>query len=128
MEISDINKGFRYLQFWHIATLNLTEQPYKMPVPEDDKPSCRVYTETNTFHCFGYGATGDQIEFIEKYEKCSKHEAILKAKQHPDVKKTHCSYFSMTWNTSASLHFFIDKLQDGLSSFVGIILVSLLGR
>lgn len=52
-----------------------------MPLQEDDKPSCRIYPETNTFHCFGCNATGDQIEFIEKYEKCSKHEAILKAKQ-----------------------------------------------
>src|SRR5690606_777275 len=32
-----------------------------------------------TFHCFGCGATGDQIEFIEKYDKCSKHEALKKA-------------------------------------------------
>lgn len=53
----------------------------KCPFHEDDKPSCRIYADTNTFHCFGCNATGDQIEFIEKYEKCSKHEAILKAKQ-----------------------------------------------
>ena len=51
----------------------------KCPFHEDDKPSCRIYPETNTFHCFGCGATGDGIEFIEKYDKCSKHEAILKA-------------------------------------------------
>ena len=55
-----------------------------MPLQEDDKPSCRIYPETNTFHCFGCNATGDQIEFIEKYEKCSKHEAILKAKSMID--------------------------------------------
>ena len=53
----------------------------KCPFHEDDKPSCRIYADTNTFHCFGCGTTGDQIEFIEKYEKCSKHEAILKAQQ-----------------------------------------------
>ncbi|GAF04800.1 DNA primase [Saccharicrinis fermentans DSM 9555 = JCM 21142] len=53
----------------------------KCPFHEDDKPSCRIYADTNTFHCFGCNATGDQIEFIEKYKKCSKHEAILKAKQ-----------------------------------------------
>lgn len=53
----------------------------KCPFHEDDKPSCRIYADTNTFHCFGCGATGDQIEFIEKYEKCSKHEAIMKAKK-----------------------------------------------
>ena len=51
----------------------------KCPFHDDNKPSCRIYPETSTFHCFGCGATGDQIEFIEKYEKCSKYEAILKA-------------------------------------------------
>ena len=49
------------------------------PFHEDDKPSCKIYPETGTFHCFGCGATGDQIEFIERYEKCSKHEALKKA-------------------------------------------------
>jgi len=49
------------------------------PFHEDNTPSCRIYPATNTFHCFGCGATGDVIEFIEKYEKCSKHEAITRA-------------------------------------------------
>lgn len=53
----------------------------KCPFHKDDKPSCRIYPDTNTFHCFGCGATGDQIDFIMKYENISKHEAILKAKQ-----------------------------------------------
>jgi DNA primase len=51
----------------------------KCPFHDDDKPSCKIYPETGTFHCFGCGATGDQIEFIEKYEKSSKHEALKKA-------------------------------------------------
>ncbi|HKK63087.1 MAG TPA: CHC2 zinc finger domain-containing protein [Bacteroidales bacterium] len=48
----------------------------KCPFHQDEKPSCKIYPETGTFHCFGCGATGDQIEFIEKYDKCSKHEAL----------------------------------------------------
>lgn len=51
----------------------------KCPFHSDDKPSCKIYPETGTFHCFGCGATGDQIEFIEKYEKSSKHAALKKA-------------------------------------------------
>ena len=51
----------------------------RCPFHEDDTPSCRIYPETNTFHCFGCGATGDVIEFIEKYEKCGKHSAITRA-------------------------------------------------
>ena len=49
------------------------------PFHQDDTPSCRIYPETNSFHCFGCGATGDQIEFIERYERISKHEAIVRA-------------------------------------------------
>ena len=51
----------------------------KCPFHQDDKPSCKIYPETGTFHCFGCGVTGDQIEFIEKYEKSSKHAALKKA-------------------------------------------------
>jgi len=51
----------------------------KCPFHEDDKPSCRIYPQTNTFHCFGCGAKGDAIEFIQKKEGITKHEAILKA-------------------------------------------------
>ena len=48
----------------------------KCPFHDDDKPSCKIYLDTNTFHCFGCGATGDQIEFIQKIEKCDKHTAL----------------------------------------------------
>lgn len=51
----------------------------KCPFHNDDKPSLKIYPETNTFNCFGCGATGDVIEFIERYEKKGKHEAILRA-------------------------------------------------
>jgi len=51
------------------------------PFHDDATPSCRIYPDTGTFHCFGCGATGDQIEFIERYDKCNKHEAIKKAQQ-----------------------------------------------
>ncbi|NOU62320.1 CHC2 zinc finger domain-containing protein [Marinifilum caeruleilacunae] len=51
----------------------------KCPFHEDDKPSLKIYTNTNTFNCFGCGANGDVIEFIQKKENCSKHKALLKA-------------------------------------------------
>jgi DNA primase len=53
----------------------------KCPFHEDDKPSCRIYPQTNTFHCFGCNAKGDTIEFIQKKEGIAKHEAILKAQE-----------------------------------------------
>jgi len=56
----------------------------KCPFHDDDKPSMKIYPQTNTFHCFGCGKSGDVIEFIQlkesrKLSGYSKHEAILKA-------------------------------------------------
>lgn len=48
----------------------------KCPFHQDDKPSCKIYLDTNTYNCFGCGKTGDVIQFIQDYEKCSKHEAL----------------------------------------------------
>jgi DNA primase len=56
----------------------------KCPFHEDQEPSLKVYPQTNTFNCFGCGAAGDVIEFIERYDKRGKHEAILKAKSMID--------------------------------------------
>ena len=80
MEIREIKQRLSILQVLSHYNLKPDRSNHiKCPFHEDDKPSCRIYHETNTFHCFGCNATGDQIEFIEKYEKCNKHEAILKA-------------------------------------------------
>jgi DNA primase len=49
------------------------------PFHEDKKPSLKVYPGTNTFHCFGCNTSGDTIEFIRLKEKCTRHQAILKA-------------------------------------------------
>jgi DNA primase catalytic core len=56
----------------------------KCPFHQDEDPSLKIYPETNTFNCFGCGAAGDVIEFIERHEKKGKHEAILKAKSMID--------------------------------------------
>ena len=48
------------------------------PFHEDKNPSLKVYSETNTFNCFGCGATGDAIEFCALKEG-SKHKGLLKA-------------------------------------------------
>lgn len=56
------------------------------PFHDDKKPSMQVYAETNTVHCFSgnceqTGKAIDVIDFILHKEKCTKHEAIIKAKQ-----------------------------------------------
>ena len=55
------------------------------PFHDDKNPSMQVYPETNTVHCFSgncehTGKAIDQIDFILHMEKCTKHEAIKKAK------------------------------------------------
>lgn len=85
MEIQEIKQRLSILTVLSHYNLKPDRSNHiKCPFHEDDKPSCRVYPETNTFHCFGCGAKGDAIEFIQKKETstgsvCSKHESILKA-------------------------------------------------
>lgn len=55
----------------------------RCPFHDDKTPSLQIYPQTNTFCCFSSKCnadTGDVIEFIRLMEKCTKHEAILKAK------------------------------------------------
>ena len=53
------------------------------PWHKDKTPSLQIYPNTNTWTCFSSNCdagSGDQIDFIMKYERMSKHEAIMKAK------------------------------------------------
>ncbi len=54
---------------------------YKCPFHKDNKPSLRIYPETNTYTCFGCDKTGDAIQFIQDIENCTKHKALKKAKE-----------------------------------------------
>src|SRR5690554_4327919 len=82
MQIPDIKKHLPIIKVLsHYGITPDKNNHIKCPFHQDDKPSCKIYPETGTFHCFGCGATGDQIEFTEKYDKCSKHAAILKANE-----------------------------------------------
>lgn len=48
---------------------------------EDKTASLQVNLEKNFYKCHSCGKTGDQIQFIEDFEKLSKHEAIKKAER-----------------------------------------------
>ncbi len=50
----------------------------KCPFHADYKPSMKIYSNTNTFNCFGCGKSGDQIEFCTLKEG-SKHKGLVKA-------------------------------------------------
>jgi DNA primase len=54
------------------------------PFHEDKTPSLQLYYKTQTAYCFSagcstHGRSMDVIDFIMHMEKCSKHEAIIKA-------------------------------------------------
>ncbi|PNR97144.1 DNA primase [Petrotoga sp. 9PWA.NaAc.5.4] len=48
------------------------------PFHTEDTPSFYIFPDTQTFHCFGCGAHGDVITFLEKYEQISFLEALKK--------------------------------------------------
>src|SRR5690606_11818944 len=50
------------------------------PFHQDSKASLQVHLEKNFYKCHACGATGDVIQFVQDYEKLSKHEAINKCK------------------------------------------------
>jgi len=50
----------------------------KCPFHDEETASMRIYTDTNSFHCFGCGRTGDAVEFCCLQEG-DKHKGILKS-------------------------------------------------
>jgi hypothetical protein len=48
----------------------------RCPLHEEPIASLHVYPQTNTFHCFGCGARGDVITFVEKAENVTFGQAL----------------------------------------------------
>lgn len=81
MEIKQIKEQLRIETVLNEYGIAINKNKHcKCPFHKDDKPSLRIYPETNTYTCFGCDKTGDVIQFIQEIEKCTKREAILKAK------------------------------------------------
>jgi DNA primase len=84
MEIQEIKQRLRIETV--LARFQLTpdhNNRLKCPFHDDKTPSMQVYPKTGTWTCFSSNCSagsGDQIDFIMKKEGCTKHEAILKAK------------------------------------------------
>lgn len=87
MEIQEIKKRLTMAQV--LARYGLKPDKHMRlccPFHEDKTPSMQVYYKTHTAYCFSsncptHGKSLDVIDFIMHREKCSKHEAILKAQQ-----------------------------------------------
>jgi len=85
MEIKDIKSKLSLsdvLAHYHIKPDG--NQRLCCPWHDDKTPSLQIYPKTNTWTCFSSNCnagSGDAIDFIMKYEKISKHEALIKAQQ-----------------------------------------------
>ena len=84
MEISQIKAQLKLESVLnHYGLSPDRSQRLNCPWHPDKTPSLQIYPKTNTWTCFSSNCeagTGDQIDFIMKLEKITKHEAINKAK------------------------------------------------
>ena len=79
MEITEIKERLSLsavLQHYHLEPKNKMLHCF---YHEDKTASLQVNLEKNFYKCHSCGKTGDVIQFIEDYEKLTKHEAIKKA-------------------------------------------------
>lgn len=55
------------------------------PFHSEATPSLTITSETQLFYCFGCGAGGSVLTFIQKYNKCSMREAISLLKNYANI-------------------------------------------
>jgi DNA primase len=80
MEISAIKERLSLSEVLKHYNLEPKNNMLKCFMHDDKTASLQVNLEKNFYKCHSCGKTGDVIQFIEDYEKISKHEAITKAK------------------------------------------------
>jgi len=79
MEISDIKQNLSLLQV--LENYNLqpnTNNMLRCPFHEDNTASLQVNLTQNRYKCHACDKKGDVIQFVQDYEKLTKHEALLK--------------------------------------------------
>ncbi len=80
MEISEIKQRLPLAEVLHYYGLQPKNKMLLCPFHEDQTASLQVHLEKNFYKCHACGKTGDVIQFVQDYEKLSKHEAIQKCK------------------------------------------------
>ena len=85
MEIQDIKNQLSITELLvHYNLKTTSNHMLCCPWHDDKTPSLQIYPKTNTWTCFSSNCSagsGDVIDFIMKYEKRTKYEALLKAKR-----------------------------------------------
>lgn len=78
MEIHEIKQNLTLAQILQHYGLKTKNNMLNCPFHEDKTASLQVNLEKHFYKCHACGAKGDQIQWVQDYEKISKHEAILK--------------------------------------------------
>ena len=78
MEISKIKEALSLTQVLENYALNPKNNMLCCPFHEDKTASLQVNLEKDFYKCHACGAKGDQIQFVQDFDKLSKREAILK--------------------------------------------------
>ena len=88
------------------------------PFHDDIQPSFRANTEKNVFHCFGCGAHGDVITFIQMFKELSFVEAVkyLKKKYNIKYSFSNLSKIRKAENYRKEILFLEKKIKDILDS------------
>lgn len=80
MEISEIKQQLTMATVLYYYGLQPKNNMLLCPFHEDQTASLQVHLEKNFYKCHACGKTGDVIQFVQDFEKLSKHEAIKKCK------------------------------------------------
>src|SRR5690554_7200907 len=90
MEISEIKQRLplaEVLQHYHLKPKN---NMLLCPFHQDKTASLQVHLEKNFYKCHACGKSGDVIQFVQDYEKLTKHQALKKctelAGEQPEIK------------------------------------------
>ncbi len=78
MEISDIKQNLSLLQVLENYGLKPKNNMLRCPFHEDNTASLQVNLTQNRYKCHACDKKGDVIQFVQDYEKLTKHEALLK--------------------------------------------------
>jgi DNA primase len=81
MEIQDIKSNLTLSQILNHYGLKPKNNMLNCPFHEDKTASLQVNLEKHFYKCHACGAKGDQIQWVQDYEKITKHEAIVKCEQ-----------------------------------------------
>ena len=103
MEIQDIKSNLTLSQILSHYGLKPKNNMLNCPFHEDKTASLQVNLEKHFYKCHACGAKGDQIQWVQDYEKISKHEAIVKCEQLANSQET------VIWETKKTIE--ISKLQ-----------------